>query len=427
MQQNPSISANASKREIEADLCVRMPFCVAIKEGFLIPARMPAPKKPPRLVEGDRPYVLFYAQDLEKGGRRRIRIYCPENERKGYTFSRWKKRTIGTVGTLLEKGYAFSRSAPGPIPLVSPDGIPAGMESNIRRTEVPPGLIAALRWAEAKKALVVRPRTLECYRSAINRLEAWDGNTRRTDQMTKADVAEFSDYLMQSVSATTRNNIFSVLRTLFTRILEGNGARSNPFSGVKPLRRNTRKSNRAFTSDQATLLLDWAIANDPGLYFLVRMIYWSFARPVELERLRLDDVDPEKGIIYFRGEITKNGRDAVIHLPAPARQLLKDYMARHANKPRRFHLVGPRGIPSAGQTGETTYNRRHRIALEAVGLEGIGLNLYSWKHTGVCAAFDAGMSVMEIRDRCRHKSVQQTEEYLRDLRRVSTVKSPYTW
>ena len=56
-----------------------------------------------------------------------------------------------------------------------------------------------------------------------------------------------------------------------------------------------------------------------------------------------------------------------------------------------------------------------------------GFNLYSWKHTGAAAAFDAGMSMMELRDRCRHASVQQTEEYLRDLRRVTNHTPPGAW
>ena len=41
--------------------------------------------------------------------------------------------------------------------------------------------------------------------------------------------------------------------------------------------------------------------------------------------------------------------------------------------------------------------------------------LYSWKHSGVVAAYNAGIDIKTIQNQCRHHSLEQTDIYLKSL------------
>ena len=41
--------------------------------------------------------------------------------------------------------------------------------------------------------------------------------------------------------------------------------------------------------------------------------------------------------------------------------------------------------------------------------------LYSWKHSGVVSAYNAGVDIKTIQRQCRHSSLEQTDVYLKSL------------
>ena len=46
---------------------------------------------------------------------------------------------------------------------------------------------------------------------------------------------------------------------------------------------------------------------------------------------------------------------------------------------------------------------------------GKDFTLYSWKHSGVVAAYNAGIDIKTIQSQCRHHSLEQTDIYLKSL------------
>ena len=57
----------------------------------------------------------------------------------------------------------------------------------------------------------------------------------------------------------------------------------------------------------------------------------------------------------------------------------------------------------------------HRKALEESGLYDGKLTLYSWKHTGVCNAYRAGVDIKTLQGLLRHHSLDMTAIYMRSL------------
>ena len=59
-------------------------------------------------------------------------------------------------------------------------------------------------------------------------------------------------------------------------------------------------------------------------------------------------------------------------------------------------------------------SNRHRKILRALGYSS-EYKLYSWKHTGAVALAKAGVGLKAIQLQLRHHSLDQTDEYLRQL------------
>ena len=57
---------------------------------------------------------------------------------------------------------------------------------------------------------------------------------------------------------------------------------------------------------------------------------------------------------------------------------------------------------------------RFRKLIKELNL-GSDYTLYSWKHSGVVAAYNAGIDIKTIQNQCRHHSLEQTDIYLKSL------------
>ncbi|MEM9984802.1 MAG: hypothetical protein AAF804_06875, partial [Bacteroidota bacterium] len=57
----------------------------------------------------------------------------------------------------------------------------------------------------------------------------------------------------------------------------------------------------------------------------------------------------------------------------------------------------------------------HRLVLEDTGLYDGKLTMYSWKHTGVCNAYLAGVDIKTLQSLLRHSSLDMTAIYMRAL------------
>ena len=66
------------------------------------------------------------------------------------------------------------------------------------------------------------------------------------------------------------------------------------------------------------------------------------------------------------------------------------------------------------QIGVNVMYERFRKVLKKFRIIG-GHTLYSWKHTGVVAAYNLGVDLKAIQLQCRHHSIEMTDNYLKSL------------
>ncbi|MEZ0485457.1 tyrosine-type recombinase/integrase [Fibrella aquatica] len=148
------------------------------------------------------------------------------------------------------------------------------------------------------------------------------------------------------------------------------------------------------------------------LLLFVRFIYYTLARPnEEVRRLRIRDI--REKVIYITAESAKTSEGEYIDIPSPLAKLIETYKLR--SFPDHYYVFSYNDEPGPDLIGPKYMYRRHIKVLEKMELTDTHHDVYSWKHTGAVALWEATKDIELVRRQCRHKDMKQTIEYLRDL------------
>ena len=207
---------------------------------------------------------------------------------------------------------------------------------------------------------------------------------------------------------TRQSGYAFVAKALTRRAIKTGMLTTNPFEGLK----------RSYHHTPATLIPPARVQpvlaelkkRVPRVWMMCLLEYYTFIRPMEQLRLAIGDLRIEEGMIVIPGAKAKNGRTAKVVIPAPLVDPLREYLETEcANNTYLFERA--EGIPF---TSPTTF-RLHHQAITAPLRLAPGTNLYSWKHTGAVAAARAGVPLKQLQMQLRHASLDQVNEYLRQM------------
>lgn len=275
---------------------------------------------------------------------------------------------------------------------------------------IDPPAVTILREIVDSKKNILRRRSWQSYHYAINAFERWlpDPSIRIQD-ITKKDARAFLDHLLKKGDqGKSVNGVRGFLMAIFNHYCERNEGYANPFRGT-PVSRQEVGKNIAFSDQQKTEL--WA-AMTPELRLFTRFIYFTYIRPIELLRLRVSDLRMDMGQIVIHGHQSKNKQQQAVVLPDVFLQELQH--VGYEKMPGNWFLFG-RGLkPGPKSLGRNSVSEYHREVLDGLKYHK-DLTLYSWKHTGVVAAYQAGIDIYSIMRQLRHHSLDMTQIYLKSL------------
>jgi len=163
-------------------------------------------------------------------------------------------------------------------------------------------------------------RTEQTYLEWVGRFAAWRGGSDPVEADT-ADVRRFLEHLAveRHISASTQNQAFSALLFFFERVLE---RPLGDLRGTLRARRGTRLPV-VLSRDELVRLL----ARLNGTFHLMAsLMYGTGLRLMECCRLRVKDVDFERGQIIVREG--KGDKDRVVMLPARLEGPLREHLDR---------------------------------------------------------------------------------------------------
>jgi len=284
--------------------------------------------------------------------------------------------------------------------------------------------------------------TLRSYQKDINVFLEWADKTVLTEnrrltvsemtlsEFSSHEVFRFSDYVdgkvrvktdkagnvlstKIGVAKKTYSNYIATLRTAFSFFIERKAIKTNPFLDVKK-RKGGSSQHIPYSPKQVRDFKKICLEKlgDEQLWLFVNFIYYGFFRPRE-EAQFLQVKHILKRTIVVPGEIAKNNNSEHVRIPKALEDLIQKYNLR--SFPPNYYVFSSEKRPGIKRVGINYFYVRNRNVLDLANLKDQEYDLYGWKHTGVISLYQATKDIKLIQVQCRHKDINTTDKYLREL------------
>ena len=219
----------------------------------------------------------------------------------------------------------------------------------------------------------------------------------------------FDDYLFVecSYNAKTVNGHIAYLKSLFQILVEREIIGQNPFRNIAKHKESSSRKNLAFSPGQIEKIKKIVEEKNPELWIFIQFIYYCYLRPNEIRQLEHRYFNLDELKIFIPASISKNGKDGYVSIPESFYKILKNSEVFNSGKKWVFE-AREGGKPYS----KNVMTDRFRKLIKDLNL-GKDYTLYSWKHSGVVAAYNAGVDIKSIQNQCRHHSLEQTDIYLK--------------
>lgn len=253
----------------------------------------------------------------------------------------------------------------------------------------------------------IRPRSFDSYSSSAERFIKTMPNKNLTN-VKVLDFLKFRDILCKKMKNVSANGVLAGISTLLNEAVKREYLEKNPCKGIKKLKTEITYRHQAIPLESQIAILSRA-KEDANLYFSCRMMYYCFIRPKEMRELKVGCIDLNNNLIFVPASASKNSKARNCELVPTFCTELRDFVA--GKQPNDF-LFSKDGGTTALYKNQL-YNE-HRKILDFLELDN-HYTYYSWKHTGVTAAYKNGADMYSIMRQCGHHSITQTEVYLKSL------------
>ena len=344
-------------------------------------------------------YILFYVWDVQ--GRQMVRkrdysinMYATAPQRRAYA-----KQRIQSINELLGDGYHVDSR--------KKEEYNGDIESAVT-------LEQALKTILEIKRKSFRHSSYLSFSSTLNNFLSW----AQTNRISSSNVKSFDrlramlwvDHLVveQQLAGKSINSKVSYMKSLFNELLQREIIKENPFAKIKKHKEVKTYQNLAYTDKEVTQVKKAVLEKYPDLWTFIQFIYYCYLRPSEIRSLTMEHVKIKSGKIFVPGNISKNGIDAWVDIPAVFLEYLGSINFFENKHGLLFTNV------TGNKIGKNTMTSRHKTIIDALGMDNRH-TLYSWKHTGVVKAYKAGVDIKSIQRQCRHTSIDMTDNYLKSL------------
>jgi site-specific recombinase XerD len=318
---------------------------------------------------------------------------------------------------------------------VDSSGETAKQKQKEKKDPKPKSVLAAFRWFIQEHYGEVGERAQDGYRSFFNVFEEYLTDRKLTDlPLTRFDqdqVYAFLSYLTNErkvkigkdkyrvgVSNRTRNNYKIWLDTVLNYLVKRKVLEENPAKEVSKLR-VSNSSHIPYSDKQAERVKAHLLEKDPQMFLFCAFIYYTLARPKEIQLLKVRDIRGNKLLISAQVELngekkqlSKNHKSQFVIIPGGLQELIREFKIQEYNAD--FFIFGTKGCPGPKPFSKHYSTQKYKPHIDALGITG-GQTLYSWKHTGAIKLDQATKDMKKVQRQCRHWSIMETDNYLRDL------------
>lgn len=259
------------------------------------------------------------------------------------------------------------------------------------------------------------------YKSRINRFFKWlkkEGYEKQSiTTIHKKLVIEYLNEVLQSSSARNRNNTRTDIASLF-QILEDNELITENFVKKISVLKSTPTRNKTYTPKLQEDIYNYLKENDEHLLLFIQFISYNFLRPIEVCRLKVEDIDVKDKKLYVKA---KNSPVKIKIIP----EILLEQLPDFSNKNPKSFLFTQNTIGGEWDIEEENkrdyFTKRFKKIKDHFKL-GKEYGLYSFRHTFITklyrelrktnSPFETKSKLMLITG---HSTITALEKYLRDI------------
>ncbi|WP_166636672.1 tyrosine-type recombinase/integrase [Zeaxanthinibacter enoshimensis] len=294
----------------------------------------------------------------------------------------------------------------------------------VGRSEPEDGVVTieeAISLAMSLKEKMLGADSFVKFKNRIRKFEYWLGENGYAWQpvtaINKKVVVKYLNQVLMDTSPRSRNNARTDLSTVFQTMVDNDLIEYNFIQDINKLKALPTR-NKTYTPEQEQQLLKYIKENEPTLYVLVLFIIYPLLRPIEVCRLKIEDIDIKHKRVQLKA---KNKKVKIKILP----DILLEELPDLSKYPKDSYLITPWGIGHAWGTKESDkrnyFTGKYKKVKDHFGL-GPEYGLYSWRHTSITNLYKEmakTMTPFEVKSKLLlitgHSSMQALESYLRSI------------
>lgn len=274
----------------------------------------------------------------------------------------------------------------------------------------------------------MRENSKRGYRSIAKSLLSWIDAERLdhldANEVNRQHAIDHLDWVVKyhKIGGRSYNNRIIHLKALWNELVHRGYCRSNPWTEVRR-KKESDKARRPLRQSEADVIFSAIMDENRYLALAVLMIYYCMIRPAEILRMKAGMIKLNEGVISLPPDVTKNRRRANITIPDVLSEWIKEHFDLDAIHPG-LYLIGAGMRPSRSGCSPNSMNKKHKLIVKRLFRDGrladiSGIQLYSWKDTGVKKLLDSGVNIVNIMHHLRHQDLNTTQKYCTALQEIS--------
>ena len=288
-------------------------------------------------------------------------------------------------------------------------------------TEINTSISEAIQLTLDLKVNMMNKNSFVQYSSRIGLFEKWlkerEYYNNSIDFISKKIVIDYLNTILKRTSPRNRNNSRTDIASMF-QLLEDNEIIKDNFVRKIPVLKSIPKRNKTYTPKQEKEIYSYLKEEDSHLLLFVKFISYSILRPIEICRLRIEDVDLKDKKLYIKA---KNKPVQIKIIP----DILLESLPDLSKLDSKAFLFGRYEIGEYWDAEEVNkrneFSKRFKAIKDHFNL-GTEYGMYSFKHTFITKLykrFRENMSQFEAKSKILpisgHSTMIALEKYLRDI------------
>tara|TARA_R110002167_G_scaffold364968_1_gene588375 strand:- start:30311 stop:31471 length:1161 start_codon:yes stop_codon:yes gene_type:complete len=260
----------------------------------------------------------------------------------------------------------------------------------------------------------LRYDTLKTYRSQIGKLKTYIIEVLNKPDMMSYQfdndfVGDYLDYIRytRGLSACSRDNCLSFLKLLSSFLIEKKYITANPTIHFGKTNRKT-KTRAVMDKETRNAIFDYWDNENKNFRTLCMTCYYCLIRRTEITKLKVKDVNIEKGTLWVDSTVSKNRKGQSVTIPDAFLPLLKKHI-KDAGKDW-YLFTGKTFAPGLKKLWPNRITEQWDIMRKDIGVD-TNIHWYSLKDSGITDLLSNGVPLIAVRDQARHHHSSQTDTY----------------